>query len=68
MARERVAQVVNPQIAEIGGISIAHPGVVDPADIPGKPRVFMPYLGYAPYVGKCNEVAGKGYAGFDLSR
>jgi cyclohexanone monooxygenase len=37
-------------------------------NIPGKPRVFMPYLGYAPYVEKCNEVAGKGYAGFDLSR
>ena len=37
-------------------------------NIPGKPRVFMPYLGYAPYVEKCNEVAGKGYSGFDLSR
>jgi cyclohexanone monooxygenase len=34
------------------------------ANVPGKPRVFMPYLGYPPYVQKCNEVAAKGYEGF----
>ena len=38
------------------------------ANVPGKPRVFMPYLGYPPYVEKCNEVAAKGYEGFALAR
>jgi cyclohexanone monooxygenase len=37
------------------------------ANIPGKPRVFMPYPGFPPYVEKCNEVARKGYDGFKLS-
>ena len=37
------------------------------ANIPGKPRVFMPYLGFAPYVAKCEEVVAKGYEGFDLA-
>jgi cyclohexanone monooxygenase len=38
-------------------------------NIPGKPRVFMPYIGGFPrYIEKCNEVAGKGYEGFLLSR
>jgi cyclohexanone monooxygenase len=36
------------------------------ANVPGKPRVFMPYLGYPPYVEKCNEVVAKGYEGFEL--
>lgn len=36
------------------------------ANIPGKPRVFMPYLGYPMYVEKCKEVAAKGYEGFML--
>ena len=36
------------------------------ANVPGKPRVFMPYLGFPPYVQKCNEVAEKGYQGFSL--
>ncbi len=36
------------------------------ANVPGKPRVFMPYLGFPPYVQKCDEVAAKGYAGFAL--
>jgi len=36
-------------------------------NIPGKPRVFMPYIGGFPhYVGKCDEVAGRDYAGFVL--
>jgi cyclohexanone monooxygenase len=36
-------------------------------NIPGKPRVFMPYIGGFPrYVGKCDEVAGRGYEGFVL--
>jgi cyclohexanone monooxygenase len=37
------------------------------ANVPGKPRVFMPYLGFPPYVEKCNEVAAKGYEGFALA-
>jgi len=35
------------------------------ANIPGKPRVFMPYVGgVVPYREKCNEVAAKAYEGF----
>ena len=37
------------------------------ANIPGKPRVFMPYIGFPAYVAKCDEVAAKGYEGFSLS-
>ena len=37
------------------------------ANIPGKPRVFMPYLGFAPYVEKCDDVVAKGYEGFALA-
>ncbi len=36
------------------------------ANIPGKPRVFMPYLGFPPYKEKCDEVAARGYEGFRL--
>jgi len=36
------------------------------ANIPGKPRVFMPYIGFPPYVEKCNQVAAAGYEGFSL--
>jgi cation diffusion facilitator CzcD-associated flavoprotein CzcO len=36
-------------------------------NIPGKPRVFMPYIGGFPrYIEKCSEVAGKDYEGFLL--
>ena len=38
------------------------------ANIEGKPRVFMPYIGgVAAYKAKCAEVAAAGYAGFRLS-
>jgi cyclohexanone monooxygenase len=38
------------------------------ANVPGKPRVFMPYIGGFPrYIQKCNEVAARGYEGFALS-
>jgi len=37
------------------------------ANIPGKPRVFMPLVGFPPYVEKCDEVAAKGYEGFAIS-
>ena len=36
-------------------------------NIPGRPRVFMPYIGGFPvYVQKCNEVMSDGFAGFVL--
>ena len=36
------------------------------ANVPGKPRVFMPLLGFPPYVEKCDEVASRNYEGFVL--
>jgi cyclohexanone monooxygenase len=39
------------------------------ANIPGKPRIFMPYIGgVGPYRQICNEVAAKGYEGFAMTR
>ena len=39
------------------------------ANVPGKPRVFLPYPGgMARYRGICEDVAAKGYEGFALSR
>jgi len=39
------------------------------ANVPGKPRVFTPYLGgVGPYRQQCQQVAAKGYEGFELSR
>ena len=38
------------------------------ANIPGKPRIFMPYVGgVSNYRKKCDDVAEKGYAGFSLT-
>jgi cyclohexanone monooxygenase len=38
------------------------------ANVPGKPRVFMPYVGgVGVYRRKCDEVAAQGYAGFRLA-
>jgi cation diffusion facilitator CzcD-associated flavoprotein CzcO len=38
------------------------------ANIPGKPRIFMPYIGGFPvYVQKCNEIAANGYRGCTLT-
>ncbi len=36
------------------------------ANVPGKPRVFMPYIGFPAYVAKCEEVVAGGYEGFVL--
>jgi len=36
------------------------------ANIPGKPRVFMPYVDWVGYVAKCNEVVKNSYEGFAL--
>ena len=38
------------------------------ANIAGKPRVFMPYIGFPRYVTRCAEVADRGYEGFVLGR
>lgn len=39
------------------------------ANVPGKPRVFMPYVGgVGNYAKKCEDVAAKGYEGFALAR
>ncbi len=38
------------------------------ANIPGKPQIFMPYIGgVGVYRQKCNEVAAKGYEGFAMT-
>ena len=38
------------------------------ANVPGRPRVFMPYIGGFPvYVAKCNEVMDAGYDGFTIA-
>ena len=37
------------------------------ANIPGKPRIFMPLIGFPPYVEQCAEIAEKGYEGFALT-
>ena len=39
------------------------------ANIPGKPRVFMPYVGgVGAYRQICDDVAAQGYEGFTLAR
>jgi len=37
------------------------------ANVPGKPRVFMPYVGFPAYVDKCRDVVAKGYEGFEVA-
>ena len=37
------------------------------ANVPGKPRVFMPLIGFPTYVAKCDEVATNGYEGFSIT-
>ena len=37
------------------------------ANIPGKPRMFMPLFGFPAYAAKCAAVAAAGYEGFVLS-
>ena len=38
------------------------------ANIPGKPRIFMPYVGGVQRYAACNEVVAKGYEGFEFSK
>jgi cation diffusion facilitator CzcD-associated flavoprotein CzcO len=37
------------------------------ANVPGKPRVFMPLVGFPPYVERCEEVSAQDYEGFTVS-
>lgn len=37
------------------------------ANVPGKPRVFMPYVGYPDYVAALTDIAARDYAGFARS-
>lgn len=37
------------------------------ANVPGKSRVFMPFLGFPAYVEKCEDVVANGYEGFAFS-
>ena len=37
------------------------------ANVPGKPRVFMPHLGFPAYVERCEEIVNAGYSGFSIS-
>ena len=37
------------------------------ANVEGKKRVFMPYIGVPPYLEKCHQVVAAGYEGFNLS-
>jgi cyclohexanone monooxygenase len=38
------------------------------ANIPGKPRVFLPYIGgVGAYRQKCDDVTAKGYEGFVMA-
>jgi cyclohexanone monooxygenase len=35
--------------------------------VPGKPRVFMPLIGFPPYAERCDAVAADDYEGFVLA-
>jgi len=37
------------------------------ANVPGKPRVFLPLVGFPDYVAKCEEVVERDYEGFMFS-
>jgi cation diffusion facilitator CzcD-associated flavoprotein CzcO len=37
------------------------------ANVPGKPRVFMPLPGFAAYAERCTRIASEGYPGFQLT-
>ena len=34
------------------------------ANIAGKPRIFMPYVGFPDYVERCEKIAKEGFTGF----
>ena len=71
-AIEATAEAENEWVAHVGEVAGAtlYPTCNSwylGANVPGKPRVFMPYLGFPPYVEKCDAVAANDYEGFELS-
>ncbi|MEM7195536.1 MAG: NAD(P)/FAD-dependent oxidoreductase [Pseudomonadota bacterium] len=38
------------------------------SNIPGKPRVFMPYPGVPDYIDRCNQIVSENYKGFSFGR
>jgi len=72
---ERIEPTVAAEDAWVAHVNEVADGTLYPtcnswylgSNIPGKPRVFMPYLGFPVYVQKCEEVAAKGYDGFALT-
>jgi cyclohexanone monooxygenase len=61
---EQVGAIVNGTIRASESCNSWYIG----ANVPGKPRVYMSYVGGQPlYRQKCAEVAAAGYAGFSLS-
>ena len=65
-AEERWVEHVR-QVAELTLFPLANSWYLG-ANIPGKKRVFMPYVGgFAPYRQHCEHVAANGYEGFAFS-
>lgn len=70
----RIEATVEAEAAWVEHVSDVAGGLLYPqcnswylgANVAGKPRVFMPYPGFPPYVKKCNDVVEKGYEGFAL--
>jgi cyclohexanone monooxygenase len=70
-ARQEAQEAWVAHVAEVAGGSLrsACSSWYVGANIPGKTRVFMPYIGGVPaYVRKCQEVAAGGYEGFSVTR
>ncbi len=75
-ANRRRSIEATPQAQEewVGHVNAVASGTLYPgcnswylgANVPGKTRVFMPLLGFPPYVERCNQVAANGYEGFEL--
>ena len=74
---DRVEPTAEAEMAWVQHVNAVADGTLYPlanswyvgANIPGKPRVFMPYVGgFDRYKKRCDEVAANGYEGFKLSR
>ncbi len=74
---DRVEPTVEAEAAWVQHVNAVADGTLYPlanswyvgANIPGKPRVFMPYVGgFDAYKRRCDAVAANGYEGFKLTR
>ena len=74
---ERIEPTAEAEVAWVGHVNDVAHSTLYPlanswymgANIPGKPRVFMPYVGgFDRYKRHCDAVAAKGYEGFVLGR